>query len=217
MLPGTEAGQPRMNPVRPSSASSSARPSGRTSTIPWRRSSTRTSSSESSTMGFARSTTGQQSLVMGTTARRVAVATLVVLGIVIAALALWKIKVVIALVFLGVIVAAAMRPGVVWLERRARIPRTVGVLLHYLALFGFVTLVLWLFVPRAIDQVQQATSGNALHRSTVHSTGIKHEILSSLEKRLTRLPSGAKLVHPALEITKTAFEVLVGIFFMFAV
>src|SRR5205814_5133157 len=31
------------------------------------------------------------------------------------------------------------------------------------------------------------------------------------------LPSGTKFVHPALEITKTAFEVLVGIFFVFAV
>src|SRR5205814_8112465 len=32
-----------------------------------------------------------------------------------------------------------------------------------------------------------------------------------------RLPSGAALVHPAVEVTKTAFKVLVGIFFMFAV
>src|SRR5947207_2510325 len=204
MLPGTEAGQPRMNPVRPSSASSSARPSGRTSTIPWRRSSTRTSSSESSTMGFARSTTGQQSLVMGTTARRVAVATLVVLGIVIAALALWKIKIVIALVFLGFIVAAAMRPGVEWLQQRARIPRGAGILLHYLALAGLVAFVLWLFVPRAIDQVQAAGStSSALHEKARHSTGIKHDILAGLDKRLKRLPSGGQLIHPALEVTKT--------------
>ena len=154
---------------------------------------------------------------MGMTARRVAVATLVVLGIVVAALALWKIKVVIALIFLGFIVAAAMRPGVDWLERRARVPRGVGVLLHYLVLLGFAAVVLWLFVPRAIDQVQQATSGNALHRSAVHSSGIKHDLLTGLDKRLRRLPSGSKLVHPAVEITKTAFEVLVGLFFMFAV
>jgi predicted PurR-regulated permease PerM len=154
---------------------------------------------------------------MGTTARRAAVATLVVLGIVVAALALWKIKVVIALLFMGVIVAAAMRPSVDWLERRARIPRSAGVLLHYLVLLGVVALVLWLFVPRAISQVQQATTGNQLHHEAVHSTGFKHEILTDIEKRLKRLPSGSSLVHPAIEITKTAFEVLVGIFFMFAV
>jgi predicted PurR-regulated permease PerM len=154
---------------------------------------------------------------MGTTARRAAVATLVALSVVVAALALWKIKVVIALVFLGFIVASAMRPSVDWLERRARIPRPVGVLLHYLVLLGIVALVLWLFVPRAIEQVQQATRGNSLHHAATHSSGIKHEILTGIDKRLRRLPSGSQLVHPALEITKTAFEVLVGIFFVFAV
>ncbi|HET8528928.1 MAG TPA: AI-2E family transporter [Gaiellaceae bacterium] len=154
---------------------------------------------------------------MGSTARRAAVATLVALGIVVAALALWKIKVVIALLFMGFIVAAAMRPSIEWLERRLHVPRSVGVLLHYVVLLGIVALLLWLFVPRAITQVQQATSGNSLHHEAVHSTGIKHEILSGLEKRLKRLPSGSSLVHPAIEVTKTAFEVLVGIFFMFAV
>ena len=154
---------------------------------------------------------------MGTTARRVAVATLVVLGIVVAALALWKIRVVIALLFSGVIIASAMRPGVEWLDRRARIPRGAGVLLHYLALLGLVVLVLSFLVPRAIDQVQQATTGNTLHHAATHSKGVKHEILTGLDKRLRRLPSGSKLIHPAVEVTKTAFEVLVGIFFMFAV
>jgi putative heme transporter len=154
---------------------------------------------------------------MGLTARRAAVATLVALSVVVGSLALWKIKVVIALIFMGFIVASAMRPSIEWLDRRARIPRPVGVLLHYLVLLGIVALVLWLFVPRAIDQVQQATSGHTLHHAATHSSGIKHEILSGIDKRLRRLPSGSQLVHPALEITKTAFEVLVGIFFVFAV
>jgi predicted PurR-regulated permease PerM len=154
---------------------------------------------------------------MGTTARRAAVATLVALSVVVAALALWKIKVVIALVFMGFIVASAMRPSIDWLDRHARIPRAVGVLIHYLVLLGIVALVLWLFVPRAISQVQQATSGNSLHHAATHSTGIKHDILTGIDKRLKRLPSGSQLVHPAVEITKTAFEVLVGIFFVFAV
>jgi predicted PurR-regulated permease PerM len=154
---------------------------------------------------------------MGSTARRAAIATLVALGIVVLALALWKVKVVIALVFMGFIVASAMRPAIDWLDRRARIPRGVGVLIHYLVFLGLIALALWLVVPRAIDQVQQATSGNALHQETKHSTGIKHDLLQGLEKRLDRLPSGSQLLHPAVEVTKTAFEVLVGIFFVFAV
>ena len=154
---------------------------------------------------------------MGGTARRAAVTTLVAGGIVVLALVLWKIRIVIALVFLGFIIAAAMRPGVEWLQRRARLPRGAGVLVHYLALAGVIALVLWIFVPRAIDQVQQATSTSSIHQQATHSTGIKHDILTGLDKRLSRLPSGANIVHPAVEVTKTAFEVLIGIFFMFAV
>jgi predicted PurR-regulated permease PerM len=159
---------------------------------------------------------------MGSTAKRAAIATLVALSIVVAALALWKIKVVIALFFLGIIIAAAMRPGVEWLQRRARIPRGFGVRIHYVALFGVIALVLWLLVPSAIKQVQQAaghvpTSTSELHRQAAHSTGIKHDILLGVQKRLEKLPSGSGLVHPALTVTKTAFEILVGIFFMFAI
>ena len=157
---------------------------------------------------------------MGSTARRAAVVTLVSGSIVVGALALWKIKVVIALLFLGFIVSAAMRPGIDWLQLHARMPRGAGLLLHYLVLAGIVGVVLWLFVPRAIDQVQQAssiTSPSQLHRQAKNSTGIKHDILTGLDKRLRRLPSGEKIIHPALEVTKSAFEVLVGVFFVFAV
>jgi predicted PurR-regulated permease PerM len=157
---------------------------------------------------------------MSATARRAAVVTLVSGSIVVAALALWKIKIVIALLFLGFIVSAAMRPGIEWLQLHAHLPRGVGLMLHYLVLAGIVGVVLWLFVPRAIDQVQQATSvtsSSQLHQQAKHSTGIKHDILTGLDKRLRRLPSGEKILHPALEVTKTAFEVLIGIFFVFAV
>jgi predicted PurR-regulated permease PerM len=159
---------------------------------------------------------------MESTARRAATATLVALAIVVAALALWKIKAVIALIFLGFIVAAAMRPGVEWLQRRAHVPRGFGVLLHYAALFGCIALILWLIVPRALTQVEQAigtvpTSQSQLQHQAKHSTGIKHEILVGVEKRLKRLPSAGNLAHSAVSATKTAFEVLIGVFFMFAV
>src|SRR5947209_9703903 len=158
---------------------------------------------------------------MGATARRAATATLVALSIVVAALALWKIKAVIALIFLGFIIAAAMRPGVEWLERRARIPRGLGVLLHYLVIVGAFALLLWLIVPRASVQIQHAlggvpTSASDLHKQAEHSTGIKHEILDAIYKRLKRLPSGSALIHPAISVTRTAFEILVAIFFTLA-
>jgi predicted PurR-regulated permease PerM len=159
---------------------------------------------------------------MGSTARRAATATLVAGGIVVAALALWKVKVIIALIFLGFIIAAAMRPGVEWLAKAARVPRGLGVLLHYVLLLGVVALLLWLVVPPAVNQVQQAigsvpTTSAQLRQSAKNSTGIKHTILVGIQKRLKKLPSGTSLIHPAVTVTKKAFEVLVGIFFMFAV
>lgn len=159
---------------------------------------------------------------MSSTARRAATATLVALSIVVTALALWKIRAVIALLLLGFVVAAAMRPGVDWMQRRWRVPRPVGVFLHFLGLACALGLLLWLVVPSAVHQLEQAvgsvpTSASELHHQAAHSTGIRHTILLAIQKRLQRLPSGTALVHPAFTVTKKAFEVLVGILFMFAV
>ena len=156
------------------------------------------------------------------TARRAATATLVALSIVVAALALWKIRVVLALLFLGFVIASAMRPSVEWLYRRARVPRSVGVVIHYLGFLAAITLLLYLVVPVAITQIDHAignvpTSRSQLHHAAVHSHGIRHEILSAIDKRLRQLPSGASLLHPAVTVTRTVLEVLVGILFMFAV
>ncbi|HEY6606946.1 MAG TPA: AI-2E family transporter [Gaiellaceae bacterium] len=153
---------------------------------------------------------------MGQTAKRVALTTVIVIAIVAAALALWQLRLVIALVFLGFILAAAMRPGIEALRRRG-LPRALGLTLHYLVLFALVGLFLWVVVPRAIDQVQRAVgSTDQIHQQATHSKGIKHEVLTAIDRRLRELPSAGELFHPAVEVTIKAFEVLVGIFFVFA-
>jgi predicted PurR-regulated permease PerM len=153
---------------------------------------------------------------MAGTARRAFVATLVGVAVVVGALALWKLRLVLSLVFLAFIIAAAMRPGVDALKRRG-VPRGVGVGVHYLLLAGLVALFLWLVVPRAVTQVQHALDRDRIRHAARTSTGIKHDILKGLDTRLRRLPSGSKLVRPAAEVTKRAFEVLIGIFFTFAI
>jgi len=153
--------------------------------------------------------------VLAQTARKALVATLVAGAVVVLALALWKLRLVISLVFLGFIIAAAMRPGIEALQRR-RIPRGAGLAIHYLVLAGLVALFLWLVVPRAVTQVQNALGPDHLKHAARTSTGIKHEILVGLQKRLDRLPSGSKLIRPAAEVTKRAFEVMIGIFFTLA-
>jgi len=154
------------------------------------------------------------------TARRAAIATLVVVGIVVVALALWKLRALIALLLLAFIIAAAMRPGVEALHRW-HVPRGIGVLLHYVAFAGAIALLLWFVVPRLSSQISSAInavphSQSQLNHEARHSTGIRHEILVAIQKRLKKLPSGTSLIHPAISATKTAFEVLVGIFFTFA-
>jgi predicted PurR-regulated permease PerM len=155
---------------------------------------------------------------MTETVKRVALATLVVIALVAATLALWKLKLVIALIFLGFILAAAMRPGIDGLRRRG-LPRGAGLALHYLVLAGLVGLLLWIAVPRAVDQVQNALGGTTkaqIHQEAKHSKGIKHEVLTAIDKRLRELPKASALFHPAVEFTLKAFEVLLGIFFVLA-
>jgi predicted PurR-regulated permease PerM len=157
---------------------------------------------------------------MGTVARKAAVSTIVVIAIVALALALWKLKVVIALVFLGFVLAAAMRPGI---DRLAawRIPRPAGLALHYLAIAGALALLLWLAVPRAIDQVSQAlggvpTSRQELNQQAKHSSGLKHQVLTAVQSRLKKLPKAGSVFHGATAVGVKAFEILVGIVFVFA-
>src|SRR5581483_713634 len=154
-------------------------------------------------------------------AKRAFIASAVVVAVVFGTLALWKLRVVIALLFLALIISAAMRPGVDWLAEH-RVPRPLGVLIHYLCLLVVVGVLLWQIVPHAVSQVQEAlgnvpTTHAEIAREAKHTSGIKHDLLVALDKRLRNLPSGAGLIHPAISVGKKALEALVGVFFTFAV
>jgi len=152
------------------------------------------------------------------TARRTAIATLVAGSIVVAALALWQLRLVVGLLFFAIIIASAMRPSIDWLARH-KVPRPAGLALHYLALLGAIAVAIAFATPRALDQVNHALSpsGKAeIAREARQSSGIKHEILTSLQKRLKDLPRRSELVKPASRIGPKAFEVVIGIFFTLA-
>jgi predicted PurR-regulated permease PerM len=102
-----------------------------------------------------------------------------------------------------------MRPSVEALQRR-RVPRGVGILLHYAVLAAAVGLLLWAVVPRAVTQIQDAL-GDA-----ESETGFKGEVLTWLNNGLERLPQGRDLFDPALELTLLGFEIALAIFFVFA-
>jgi predicted PurR-regulated permease PerM len=154
---------------------------------------------------------------MAETAKRAAVVTLVVVGIVVLVLALWRLRLVIALLFLAFVLAAAMRPTVDALARSG-LPRVGGIALHYIALVGIVVGFLWAVVPRAIDQVEEAVpeTRSELSEEAEGSTGWRHEVLIGLRDRLEELPTAEGLVDPAVEVTLTVLEVALGIFFVLA-
>jgi predicted PurR-regulated permease PerM len=157
---------------------------------------------------------------MKETAKRAAISTLVVGGIVVLALALWQLKLLAALLFFAFILAAAMRPAVEKLAERG-IPRGAGIALHYVVFIGLIAGFLWAVVPRAVDQIDDAVGGLPQTRSELgeqarESSGIKHDILVGVQRRLEDLPSGEQLVDPAVEVTLTVFEVALGIFFVLA-
>jgi predicted PurR-regulated permease PerM len=152
------------------------------------------------------------------TAKRAAITTLVVVGIVVVTLAVWKLRLVVGLLFSAMIIAAALRPSIDWLARH-RVPRPAGLGLHYLALIGAIAIGLAFAVPAALHQVDHALSpsGKAeVARAAKNSKGVKHQVLTELQKRLNNLPKRSELVKPAVGIGRTAFEIVIGIFFTFA-
>ena len=151
-------------------------------------------------------------------AKRTAIQTLVVIALVAVSLALWKIRLIVGLVFAAMIIAAAIRPGVDWLARM-HVPRVVGVLLHFAALAAIIALGLSYAVPAALHQVDHALSpsGKAqIAHAAKHSSGIKHSVLTALQKRLRTLPKASHFYGPAIAAGKKAFVILIGVLFTFA-
>jgi predicted PurR-regulated permease PerM len=152
-------------------------------------------------------------------ARRAAVITLVAGSIVVVALAVWKLRLVVGLLFFAFIIAAAMRPGIDWLGRR-HVPAAAGLAAHYLAIAGVLVAAIAFAAPRALDQVNTALSPNGkaqIARATKNSSGVKHQVLVALQKRLNNLPKRSALIKPATQAGIKAFKVMIGILFTFAV
>jgi predicted PurR-regulated permease PerM len=168
--------------------------------------------------GAARRPTGTGST--GYVARLALVGALVVGAVVVGGLALWKIRLIVALLFGAIVLASAMRPGIDALRRRG-VPVAVGIAIHYVAALLLAGLLLWLVVPRALGQVQHAIDSLPatkveLKQQAEESRGIKQDILAGLDRRLRELPSASELVGRSVEITRKAFAVFVAIFFLFA-
>src|SRR6478736_1248937 len=100
-----------------------------------------------------------------------------------------------------------------------RVALSTLIVIHYLAIAGLLTVALWFVVPRAVDQVQNALGGSTqaqIHQEAANSRGIKHDVLTAIDKRLREVPKASELLHPAVEVTLKVFEVVLGLFFVLA-
>jgi predicted PurR-regulated permease PerM len=151
----------------------------------------------------------------GERTRPVAVATLIAgtvgLTVMLAALAVWAGRTIILLLFLSYTLAAAMNPSVTRISR-GRIPRAVAVAVHFAVAVGVVALVLWLVVPVALDQTQQALEGKPERGVDGAFESVRDQVLVTLQKQLLDLSSGGQAVSAVID-TLTVFA---GIAFVVA-
>jgi hypothetical protein len=115
----------------------------------------------------------------------------VALVVVVGAIAQWKLKVLLALIFAAITISAAMP-------------------IRYVAILGLLAIFLSFVVPDMINQVQGFTEHHRPHTGS----GALDRGLNRLENRLRTLPTGRGLVHPAVSYGTKAIEALVGIFFV---
>ena len=161
-------------------------------------------------------TTQHEGRTRGRRAGDAFVVTLVAACVVVGLIALWKVRVVLALILLGFTIAAAMRPGIDRLARHG-VPRGVGVLLHYLAFVLVLAAFLSYVVPTATTEVQHALATAQTAHVGKGSSSLKERALADLSRHLHHLPSSGSVVRRSVSVGEAAMKALVGIFFTFAV
>ncbi len=126
---------------------------------------------------------------------------IVVLAVIAGTLALWEGQAVVLLLFLAYTLGAAIRPGVDGLVR-VGVPRALALIGHFALFFTVIALLLWLIIPVALDQTQQALADLPRHHAATDQgllRSIRGQALNSLESKL------AEISEPS-----TALSTLVG-------
>ena len=150
-------------------------------------------------------TTSDRDLVV-----RVAQATAAALAVTALAFGIWQVRSVLILLLLAMTFAAAIRPGVEWLQRH-RVPESLAILVHFAVVGGAFALLLWIAVPPALHQI-----GHALGPDPGQTSGTGQQALAWLQHHLHQLPSATELLHPVAAYGHKAGEAVVAVFFTLA-
>ena len=144
-------------------------------------------------------------------ARLAGVGSAALLGVGALGFGLWRVRDIVILLLLSLTFAAAIRPGVEWLQRH-RFPQPAAIGSFFLSVGAVFVLFFWAAVPPAAHQVEQALR----RHSGSHSSGVRHDVLSWVDRYLHRLPAGHDLVHPVAAYGQSATHAVVAIFFTLA-
>jgi predicted PurR-regulated permease PerM len=128
-----------------------------------------------------------------------------------AALAFWAGRTIVLLLFLAYTLAAAIAPGVTRLARWG-VPRAVAVAAHFAVAAGLVGLLLWLAVPLALDQTQEALEGRPQGSADGTFESIRDQALGKLEHELLSVSNQGAAVSAVVG----TLSVLAGIAFVVA-
>ncbi|NIA18393.1 MAG: AI-2E family transporter [Actinobacteria bacterium] len=131
------------------------------------------------------------------------------------------IKDILAILFVALILASAVDPWVDWMQKR-KIPRGVGILLIYLVLFSFVSLVIYLIIPPIIKETSELASNfpQILDKIMAGFSALKeytyqHGILDNIKGSLGTI--GSNLQSAAGGVFSTVTGIFGGIFSFFLV
>jgi predicted PurR-regulated permease PerM len=149
------------------------------------------------------------------TARIAATATAAGLAVAALAFGMWQVRSIVILLLLALTFAAAIRPGVEWLQER-RVPQAAAILVFFLAVLGMIGLFIWLAVPPALHQIGHALNQGDLADVSSGSQGARERVLSWLQRHLHQLPTGTQLLHPVATYGHKATHAVVAIFFTLA-
>jgi predicted PurR-regulated permease PerM len=144
-------------------------------------------------------------------------ATATAAGLAVAALAigLWHVRSIVILLLLALTFAAAIRPGVEWLQAR-RVPQAAAILVFFLGVLGAIGLFIWLAVPPALHQIGHALDQSRIAEVAPGPQGARERVLLWLQQHLHQLPTGTQLLHPVATYGHKATNAVVAIFFTLA-
>jgi predicted PurR-regulated permease PerM len=124
---------------------------------------------------------------------------------------IWQVRSIVILLLLSLTFAAAIRPGVDWLHRH-RVPQAAAILSFFLGVGAVIVLFFWAAVPPALNQIRRALNAHG----TGASNGVRHNILSWVDKYLRGAPSGKDVLHPIASYGHVATSAIVATFFTLA-